>query len=385
MTPFALRAALIAPLLLSSALAGAAADLQALSTYGPRVAGSEAGERARAYVEAQLRAAGYSVRRETFSYPRFDDLGSDVSLGDQTPSGQTLSGLALQGTKGGEVSAPLARVPGLGNSQDFAGADVRGKIAVVARGQIPFAEKARNATQAGALGLIVVNNVPGDVRGTLGESVALPVLGVSQDVGARLSDGAAAKLSVRVRSADVRGVNVIAQMSGTAPQLLFGAHLDSVTKSPGANDNASGSVAVLELARRAQNTPLAQKSVFVLFDGEEDGLRGSRAFVSDEKTAGLKAMFNFDMVGVNVTPLAVGGDRQLGTLAQKTVPGLKIFQDGGNSDHASFLNAGVPALFFHRGVDPNYHQPGDKLADPALIDGTVDAALKVAGALLDSE
>lgn len=380
MTLPALRAILVAPLLFSTALANAAADLQVLSTYGPRVAGSPAGEQARAYVAGQLRALGYTVRSETFSYPRFDDLGSDVKLGESK-----LDGLALQGTQGGEVSAPIARVPGLGSSQDFAGVNVRGRIAVVARGQLPFAEKARGALAAGALGLIVVNNAPGDVRGTLGEGVALPVLGVSQDVGAQLTDGEAATLNVRVRSADVRGVNVVAQLARAAPQLLFGAHLDSVTRSPGANDNASGSVAVLELARRIRNTPLAGKSVFVLFDGEEDGLRGSRAYVSDEKTGGLKAMFNFDMVGVNVTPLAVGGDRQLGELAQKTVPSLKIFQDGGNSDHASFLNAGVPALFFHRGVDPNYHQPGDQLADPTLIEGTVDAALKVAGALLDTK
>ena len=155
MTLLALRAALVAPLLLSSALANAAADLRVLATYGPRVAGSPAGEQARAYFEAQLRGAGYTVRRETFSYPRFDDLGSAVSLG-----ASQLNGLALQGTQGGEVSAPLVRVPGVGNPQDFAGADVRGKIAVAARGQIPFAEKARNALAAGALGLIVVNNVP---------------------------------------------------------------------------------------------------------------------------------------------------------------------------------------------------------------------------------
>ena len=378
MIPFALRALLIAPLLLSPAYANAADDLHALAGFGPRVAGSEAGEQARAYIEAQLRAAGYTVKRETFSYPRFDDLGSDVTLG-----GSVLNGLALQGTRGGEVSAPLARVPGLGNSQDFAGADVRGKIAVVARGQLPFAEKARNAAAAGALGLVIINNVPGDVRGTLGEGVSLPVLGVSQETGAKLKEGAAAALSVRVRAADVRGVNLIAQMSGARPQLLFGAHLDSVQRSPGANDNASGSVAVLELARRAAGTPLARASLFVLFDGEEDGLRGSRAYVEDQKTNGLQAMFNFDMVGVNVMPLAVGGDQQLGALAQKAAPDLKLFQDGGNSDHASFLNAGVPALFFHRGVDPNYHQPGDVLADPALIDDAVDAALKVAGALLD--
>lgn len=382
MRQFTARAALGALLLSCAAHANVAENLQNVLKFGPRVAGSEANEQARAYLEAQFRALGYHTRRDSFSYPRFDDLGSDV-LAD----GRSLSGLALQGTVGGEVSGEVARVEGVGSPEDFARANVRGKIAVVARGQIPFAEKARNARAAGALGVIVVNNAAGELRGTLGEKVDLPVLGVTTEMGAALAGGARATLRVKVREGDVRGVNLVAFKSGVLrPELLFGGHMDTVPLAPGANDNLSGSLAVLELARRAVNTPLSAKSYFVLFDGEEDGLRGSRAFVQDhaEVTRGLRAMFNFDMVGVNVTPLAVGGDSALQELARKAAPELRAFQDRSGSDHAPFLGAGVPALFFHRGIDPNYHQPGDTVAEAALIGAAVDEALKVADAVLSA-
>ncbi|GBF07858.1 aminopeptidase [Deinococcus aerius] len=375
-----LRAVLGALVLMSTALASVENDLGAVLKFGPRVAGSPANEQARTYLEGQLRALGYQTRRESFSYPRFDDLGSGVRVGDQA-----LAGLALQGTVGGEVTAPAVRVPGVGTPEDFRGVDVRGRVAVVARGQIPFVQKARNALAAGAAGLIVVNNVAGALRGTLGDRVGLPVLGVTPEVGAALRGGQAVTLRVRVREGEVRGVNVVASRAGVgAPTLLFGGHLDSVPGAPGANDNLSGSLAVLEIARRAANTPLAARSLFVLFDGEEDGLRGSAAFVKENPALvrGLRAMFNFDMVGVNVRPLAVSGDPELVSLARQSTRGLETFPPSSDSDHASFAAAGVPVLFFHRGLDPNYHQPGDRVADPALIRDTVDAALRTVDTLL---
>jgi len=374
---------LLALLLGSSALANVENHLSAVLNFGPRVTGSEANEQARAYLERELRTLGYTTRRENFSYSRFDDLGSDVRAGDRSVPGQ-----ALQGTPGGEVSAPVVRVPGVGTPEEFGRVNVRGRIAVVARGQLPFAQKAANALRAGAAGLIVVNNEAGELRGTLGERVELPVLGVPSAAGATLRDGERVTLRVRVREGKVRGVNVVAFKSGvTRPELLFGGHLDSVPRSPGANDNLSGTLAVLELARRAVNTPLAARSFFVLFDGEEDGLRGSRAFVKDNArlVEGLKAMFNFDMVGVNATPLAVGGDAGLVTLARRETPTLgPLGGGGGGSDHAPFIQAGVPALFFHRGLDPNYHQPTDTVADPGLIRETVDVALKTVDAVLSA-
>ncbi|GMA17444.1 hypothetical protein [Deinococcus metallilatus] len=100
MPQFGLRAALVAALLCSSALGSAApatveSDLATVLKFGPRVTGSAAGEQARTYFEEQFRALGYDTRREDFTYARFDDLGSDVRVGDRP-----LSGLALQGTAG---------------------------------------------------------------------------------------------------------------------------------------------------------------------------------------------------------------------------------------------------------------------------------------------
>lgn len=347
--------------------------------FGPRVVGSAANERARSYLEAQFQALGYQTRRESFSYPRFDDLGSDVRVG-----GQVLKGNALQDSAGGTVTARAVRVPGVGTPADFAGVDVRGAVAVVTRGQIPFIDKARAALAAGAVGVVIVNNSAGDFRGTLGTRVELPVLGVSPAVGAALVGGQPVTLGVRVREGQVGAVNLIAFKAGvTKPELLFGAHLDSVAGAPGANDNLSGSLAVLDVARRAAGTPLAGRSHFMLFDGEEDGLLGSRDFVraNPDLVGGLKGMFNLDMVGVNVMPLSVSGEAPLVEAAGRAGVSASVGTPG-SSDQVPFRQAGVPTLFFHRGLDANYHQPGDTLLDPELVDGAAEAAFKIAGEVL---
>jgi len=364
------------------ALSSVEEDLRALLRSGPRVAGSPEATEARAFLTRELRTAGYDVREETFTYARSEDLGSSVQVAERRVDGN-----ALQGSVSGEITAPVARVEGVGTSEDFRRVNVRGRVAVVARGQIPFLEKARNASAAGAVGLVIVNNQSGPLMGRLGDGVTIPVLGVSQEQGAALRDGASVTLRVRVRSADVRGVNVVAFKSGARPSVLFGAHVDSVPGSPGANDNASGTSAVLEAARRAANTPVGANAYFVLFDGEEDGLRGSRAFVQarEAELRDLKAMLNFDMVGVNVTPLSVGGTDALVRVARQAAPELEFMRDPGSSDHTPFEAAGVPALFFHRGVDVNYHRPGDTTADPALIRAAAEAGLKVAAAVLQAE
>ncbi|UQN09994.1 M28 family peptidase [Deinococcus sp. QL22] len=367
-------------MLASSALATIEDDLRTVLPFGPRVTGSAPNEQARTYFEAQFRALGYTTRREVFTYPRFDDLGSDVGVG-----AESLAGRALQGSTGGEVTARIVRIPGAGTPEDFKAVNVRGQVAVVQRGQISFVQKANNALAAGAAGLIVVNNEATALQGQLGERVALPALTVPSTADAALRGGQQVTLGVRVRDGEVRGVNVVAFKSGvTRPDILFGGHMDSVALAPGANDNLSGSVAVVDIARRVANTPLAARSYFVLFDGEEDGLRGSRVFVKDNPAVigSLKAMFNFDMIGVNATPLNVTGEGRLVQLAQQAAQISGSPRQEGGSDQVPFAQAGIPTLFFHRGLDANYHQPGDTLADPRLIRATVDAALKTAEAAL---
>ncbi|WP_230842323.1 M28 family peptidase [Gloeobacter morelensis] len=359
------------------------ADVQALLAGGPRVAGSPAAERASAYLSEQYRSAGYEVEIQPFSFEKFNDLGSSLII-----EGERLKGRALSGSPAGSAAAAAVVVPGVGEAEDFARVDAKGAVAIVRRGKIPFLEKARHAARAGAVGLVVVNSQDGPLMGTLGGKTEIPVLGFSGSQGRPLLMGKFSRpvqLEVRTEVVSLTGRNVIARLGGVrAPQVLLGAHYDSVEGAPGANDNASGSAVLLESARRLVGTPLARRAWFVHFDAEEEGLIGSRHFVRSASAPfikGLRGMLNFDMVGLN-QKLLVGGTPELVALVEKSVPAVEKLRPSNASDHASFAAAKVPVLFFYRGQDPNYHQPGDKQVDPQLLEATVEAALGTVGALL---
>ncbi|ARV63100.1 aminopeptidase [Nostocales cyanobacterium HT-58-2] len=356
------------------------ADVQTLVNLGPRVAGTPVMEKASTYLLDEYRKAGYVTEVQTFNYSKFEDLGSNLTV-----DGTTVQGKALSGTVPGKLNAPLVAVPNVGRQADFAAVNVKGAIAIVRRGEIRFSEKAKNASAAGAVGLVIVNNEPGNVYGTLGEEVKIPVLALSGKQGNPLiqrvqTASVNVNLNVNAQRRDVTGHNIIAHLEGvTQPKIILGGHYDSVPGSPGANDNASGTAVVLALARNLSNTPTARQAWFVAFDGEEDGLHGSRAFVN---TAGsqflseLKAMVNFDMVGVN-DQLGIGGTSSLTTFARNLEPTVKTFGSFGGSDHAPFADKGVPVLFFYRGQEPNYHTPGDKKVDLKLLNETTQVALDI--------
>jgi Peptidase family M28/PDZ domain/PA domain len=144
----------------------------------------------------------------------------------------------------------------------------------------------------------------------------------------------------------------------------------------GADDNASGTSMVLELARRlaARPDPLPRRVVFMAFSGEERGLLGSQYYVNhpliplDETVM----MINCDMVGRmsssgDLTMVGTGTTPGIGTLvdALGQSAGLKVkkvagLSDGfGGSDHESFYNKGVPVLFAFTGLHGDYHRPSD--------------------------
>ena len=138
---------------------------------------------------------------------------------------------------------------------------------------------------------------------------------------ASLATGVEVELRVDLQADEVRTTNVIGVVPGHDPTraseaMVVGAHYDHVGRSggavhPGADDNASGTAVVLELARAFATAGGASRTlVFVLFSGEEIGLLGSRHYVRNptipiERTV---AMINFDMVGrLGDRPLGVGG------------------------------------------------------------------------------
>lgn len=364
-------------------------DVEALVKLGPRVTGTPVMDKASAYLIDEYRKAGYVTQVQTFTYPKFRDLGSNLSV-----NGGTIEGKALNGTIAGTLNAPLVAVPKVGRKADFAAVNVKGAIAIVRRGEIRFSEKAKNAVAAGAVGLVIANNNPSDLYGTLGDEVKIPVLGLSGQQGDSLIQQVQksplnASLEVNTQQSVVTGRNVIAHLEGvTQPTIILGGHYDSVSGSPGANDNASGTAVVLGIARSIAKTETARQAWFIAFDGEEDGLQGSRAFVN---TAGspflskVKAMLNFDMVGVN-DQLGIGGSSSLTAFVQNIDPKVKNFGSlSGSSDHAAFASKGVPVLFFYRGHEPNYHSPNDKKVDPELLDKTTQAGLDIVKRLINTQ
>ena len=233
--------------------------------------------------------------------------------------------------------------------------------------------------------------------------------------------------------------NVVAVKPGaTRPDelVVFGAHFDSLNKladnargrAPGADDNGTGTAAVLEVARQLKDAPLDRTVRFVLFSGEEQGLIGSKAHAANLKAAGANValMVNLDMVGHSSPPGPDGdapppmfppataapdaaGDRRSVYVESETVrarAGLRpaaqravskawgdrleqmVYRYGLGvsrgplyaTDYLPFEAAGFPAVGMYDGADtePFYHGAADL---PAIVDNDYHA--RVTSAALD--
>lgn len=186
--------------------------------------------------------------------------------------------------------------------------------------------------------------------------------------------------------------NIIGKIEGSDPVLkkevvLIGAHKDHLGYGSqygslyegndrlihhGADDNASGTSAVLELAQKfASNKNLTKRTmVFMLFNGEEAGLLGSAYFTKSQlfKDMNVVSMINLDMVGrLTDNKMNIGGtgtsslwSNLIDSLNKTYNFNLNKQADGfGPSDHASFYTQNVPVLFFFTGNHPDYHKPSD--------------------------
>ena len=358
------------------------------SDIGVRESGTAGERRAAEYVRNQLESYGYRATIETFRV----DVPRDESV--IVGAGDPIHGVAMVGAPDGEASGPVLFV-GLGRPDDLAARDLRGAIALVNRGQIPFRDKALAAQQAGAAAVIVANNQPGRFRGTIAAGspeLRIPVIGVTADEAERLDAVAAARGDVNLRASRTgepfESYNVAARPGdGRACTGYVGAHLDSVARAPGANDNASGTAGMLELARSQRLAGVC----YLAFGAEELGLFGSQAFVRDHGVRDVRFMLNLDMFGKLTGPevVALASDRESRELAERASrvasrTGVSIppgtFPPFASSDHASFSEAGVPAITLHSGDDPETHTPDDDVADIDVR--SLEVMLRAAAAVL---
>jgi hypothetical protein len=294
-----------------------------------------------------------------------------------------------------------------------------------------FQHKATNAFQHGAAAVLLVNNLAGlegkadelinFARGQLAGDSNIPFLMLSRAFADKLLaeagkpelaefenqiDGdlkprsrelngwaASARVTLTVDRTETK--NVIGVLEGAGPHadetIVIGGHYDhlghggfasgslallSSAIHNGADDNASGTAMVLELARRlgARRDPLPRRVVFMAFSGEERGLLGSHYYVEHplfplEKTV---MMINCDMVGRlntkgELTMIGTGTSPGIDTLvdvlaksAGFTIKKVAGMTDGfGGSDHESFYDKGVPVLFAFTGLHADYHRPSD--------------------------
>ncbi len=184
--------------------------------------------------------------------------------------------------------------------------------------------------------------------------------------------------------------NVIARRpAGDGAALLFGAHYDSIALNgpcPGANDNASGVAAMLELARLCTKMDAPCPLYFVAFGGEEiidadadHHHYGSRHFYTHQPEP-LVAMISVDMIGVGeklhlryVEPAPEPLLQRLEQAAAKSGIAVSRKSDPGWSDHEPFARGGLPAVWIHRLEDPANHSAQDTAdrVEPVYIQSVV--------------
>jgi Peptidase family M28/Dockerin type I domain len=174
----------------------------------------------------------------------------------------------------------------------------------------------------------------------------------------------------------VSGRNVLACKTGTTysrDHIVIGAHLDGVASCPAADDNGSGSVAVMEMARVLRNIDTRLSIVFALFDAEEGGLCGSWYYADQAAAEGkrIALMLNMDMIAfrqnTNKAAIYHGDDTSLAQIwidVAGSVPGINItgYLSGGSggSDHVGFLQNGYNAFFVAEYIFSNvYHSSRD--------------------------
>jgi Peptidase family M28/PA domain len=379
--------------------------------------------------------------------------GNDFASMTFSPNGDTTAQVVAVDLVNAEGQPDNTSSSGCQTS-DFAGFPA-GAIALVQRGNpvnpptdppngaagCSFELKGRNAAAAGASGVIVMNegNAPGRravVQGTLGAPVSynIPVVGATYQLGLDLTNGLAVKNGPTGKTARLKVErvnetrttrNIIAELpaggldrrrgdddddddrgddddrrrgrhhgsSRPSNVLVVGAHLDSVPRGPGINDNGSGSGSILEIAEEMAERDTEPRNTirFMWYGAEEFGLLGSEAYVEELKQnqaefSRIKAMLNFDMVASpNFVRFVYDGDNSAFPASPGQVeagpPGSGEIESifarhfssqrlasaptpfNGRSDYGPFIAEGIPAGGLFTGAE------GTKTAEQASVYG----------------
>ena len=383
---------------------------------GTRASGLPGHTESADYVARKLRQAGYTVKRQTFTFPFFREL-EPATLTQLTPTEQELETATYDYSASGDVTGTIVPTNDLVipatpepsstsgcEASDFTPAPAEPAIALIQRGTCDFAVKAANAATAGYDAAIIFNEGnPGRTDlfvGTLGDPASIPVVGLSYADAVALveqleTDTVTARITTSVEiDLERETENVIADLPAKLLRhtnrdqvVVVGAHLDSVAAGPGINDNGSGSAVILETAEQMSALKLTKKLErpvrFAFWGAEEAGLLGSEHYVaslSDAQRSRIYANLNFDMLGSpNYVRFVYDGDGSSGGISGP--PGSDAIEDiftdyfdaqglaseptdfDGRSDYGPFIEAGIPAGGLFSGAE------GIKTPEEAVVYG----------------
>lgn len=231
------------------------------------------------------------------------------------------------------------------------------------------------------------------IRAALGKSLAQLEAEIDSDLKPRSAElpQTSVRGEVEIESTQLPVRNVIGVLPGQgslkAEYVVVGAHYDHVgmggagSLAPGtievhngADDNGSGTVALLEIARRCSIPSSSDRRsiIFMAFTGEEWGLKGSQHYVRNPRWSleNTVAMINLDMVGrLSNNELTVYGTGTATQFSEQVdrlneLPKFQIVKESagrGPSDHQSFYDAKIPVLHFFTGLHNDYHRPSDDI------------------------
>jgi aminopeptidase YwaD len=372
-----------------------------------RLTGSHYERMAGEYIQSHLLAAGCSTYFWTFPFTEKvveAKPGTPVlKINEQPVEAYALSGTGVGTIKGRAVNVGYGIFDAAANHNDYANkANLEGKIFLIDAGLPPpihphhpligyrnLQRRIRMAEENGAAAVVFYLNdttqeVPSRSISPRTKKGSIPVVFTSLPGAKAMESMLEIHVDLLWNEGEAR--NVVGWMDkGASQTLVLGAHYDHIglghfgSRSPGshdihngADDNASGTAMLIELAYALAKDQAGRFNyLFLAFSGEEMGLLGSRAYTESDELQGFRpvAMLNFDMVGRLDSTKKILSVNGIGTspVFKEVTDSLKharltiqTSESGvGPSDHASFYAKGIPALHFFTGLHSEYHKPDD--------------------------
>jgi len=377
-----------------SARAAHAMLTQLCDDFGGRHTGSANNRGAMNQLAGELRALGLKPEFVPFKMPGWERGADQVVLIEPFVRPRRVAAV--------EYSQPHAAFEadvvdiGVGEASNYP-ADVRGKIVLLDPASAQSSrELVRQAVGKGIRGVLYINREAGGqllarTGSFIGEPLAVPMYSINQEEGRWMQRLLARGRPVRVkmetksRCLEVETGNLVVTLPGrSSERIIVGAHFDSEDLGQGALDNGLGVAQLFAFAAALRGQTLAKTVELVWFNGEEQGLWGSRYQAAHLGEAGVIAMINLDMMGVPIAVNALGDESLMPALERwnaargvhKLPRGIENINWFG-SDHTPFQIVGIRTITFNAPIPREsvryYHDFADtidKLPEQIVVDST---------------